>query len=167
MPELRELTCAIAAMAASVILSGCATAPPPSAAHALAHPVPASMPDAEGEEGGPDPIERRTEAAVPAPKDIFDFHPKGAKPDSWRQPFVIDANDGPLTDYLRRTDRSLHALVNVDKGKGLASGEAVVGRPCKVGEGDRADKCGHAGRQAQADPGKARPPMAGVTGAIP
>ena len=46
-------------------------------------------------------------AALPTPSEIFDFHPAGSKPDSWRQPFIIDPNDGPLAGYVRRMDAEL------------------------------------------------------------
>ena len=46
-------------------------------------------------------------AALPTPNEIFDFHPRGAKRDSWRQPFIIDPNDGPLAGYVRRMDAEL------------------------------------------------------------
>ena len=45
--------------------------------------------------------------ALPTPREIFDFHPPGSKPDAWRQPFVIDPNDGPLAGYVRRMDAEL------------------------------------------------------------
>lgn len=49
-----------------------------------------------------------TEASgMPSAKEIFDFHPSGSKPDSWRQPFDIDVNDGPLKADLRRSQEAL------------------------------------------------------------
>ena len=46
-------------------------------------------------------------SALPTPSQIFDFHPPGSKPDSWRAPFIIDPNDGPLAGYVRRMDAEL------------------------------------------------------------
>ena len=48
-------------------------------------------------------------SAVPAPRQIFDFHPTGAKPDDWRQPFIIDPNDGPLAADVRRSSAELRS----------------------------------------------------------
>ena len=49
-------------------------------------------------------------AALPSPKEIFDFHPPGAKPGAYREAFIIDPNDGPLTAYVRRTAAELRAF---------------------------------------------------------
>ena len=49
--------------------------------------------------------------AVPSPRQIFDFHPAGSRPDSWRQPFVIDAGDGPLAADVRRSSAELKAFM--------------------------------------------------------
>ncbi len=46
-------------------------------------------------------------AAVPSPREIFDFHPNGFRPDDWRQPFIIDPNDGPLAADVRKTAEEL------------------------------------------------------------
>lgn len=48
-------------------------------------------------------------SAVPSPRQIFDFHPPGSRPDSWRQPFIIEANDGPLAADVRRSQAELKA----------------------------------------------------------
>ncbi len=48
-------------------------------------------------------------SAVPAPRQIFDFHPAGAKPDDWRQPFIIDPNDGPLAADVRSSSAELRS----------------------------------------------------------
>ena len=53
---------------------------------------------------------RYSVAAVPTPKEIFDFHPAGARPGSFREAFVIDPDDGPLAAYVRRTAAELRAF---------------------------------------------------------
>lgn len=50
-------------------------------------------------------------SAVPSPRQIFDFHPAGSRPDSWRQPFVIDTGDGPLAADVRRSAAELKAFM--------------------------------------------------------
>ena len=47
---------------------------------------------------------------IPRADQIFDFHPAGSKPDTWRQPFIIDPNDGPLAAYQRQTAQVLKEL---------------------------------------------------------
>lgn len=47
---------------------------------------------------------------VPRADQIFDFHPAGSKADAWRQPFIIDPNDGPLAAYQRQTAKTLREL---------------------------------------------------------
>jgi len=61
-----------------------------------------SQPDPDG------PIVRV--AAVPSPREIFDFHPNGSRPDDWRQPFIIDPNDGPLAADVRKTAEELRVF---------------------------------------------------------
>ncbi len=53
------------------------------------------------------------DTGLPAPSEIFDFHPRGSKPDTWRQPFVIDPNDGPLAGYGRRVSTDLRQLTSL------------------------------------------------------
>ena len=65
-----------------------------------------------------------TVAALPTPKQIFDFHPPGAKADTWRQPFIIDPNDGPLASDVRKTAAELKAFL------ALAKDKTVAGRRC-------------------------------------
>ncbi len=47
---------------------------------------------------------------IPRADEIFDFHPAGSKADAWRQPFIIDPNDGPLAAYQRQTAKTLREL---------------------------------------------------------
>ena len=54
-------------------------------------------------------------AATPSPREIFDFHPAGARADAWRQPFVIDPNDGPLAADVRRSAAELKAFMAMPK----------------------------------------------------
>ena len=49
-------------------------------------------------------------SALPTPREIFDFHPAGAKPGAYREAFIIDPNDGPLTAYVQRTAAELRAF---------------------------------------------------------
>ena len=49
-------------------------------------------------------------SAVPSPRQIFDFHPAGSASGGFRQPFVIDMNDGPLTADVRKTAAELKAF---------------------------------------------------------
>ncbi len=46
-------------------------------------------------------------SAVPTPQQIFDFHPPGSAPGSFRQPFIIDPNDGPLRAEVQHSAREL------------------------------------------------------------
>ncbi len=76
------------------------------------------------------------ESAVPSPRQIFDFHPAGSTPDSWRQPFVIDTNDGPLAADVRRSAAELKAF-NADQKAAAARAAkadgirtAAIHRPC-------------------------------------
>ncbi len=46
-------------------------------------------------------------SAVPSPKEIFDFHPTGSSPESFRQPFIIDLSDGPLRADVQRSAKEL------------------------------------------------------------
>lgn len=56
-----------------------------------------------------------TTAATPSPQQIFDFHPAGSSADAWRQPFVIDPNDGPLAGEVRRSAAELKAFLALPK----------------------------------------------------
>lgn len=77
-------------------------------------------------------------AAVPAPRDIFNFHPAGSRPDSWRQPFVIDTSDGPLAADVRRSSAELKAFM-----AGRDRKDSVAAAPRRCSETDVAtDKAG-------------------------
>ena len=56
-----------------------------------------------------------TTAATPSPQQIFDFHPAGSRADAWRQPFIIDPNDGPLAADVRRSAAELKAFLALPK----------------------------------------------------
>jgi hypothetical protein len=56
-----------------------------------------------------------TASATPAPQQIFDFHPAGSRADAWRQPFIIDPNDGPLAADVRRSAAELKAFLALPK----------------------------------------------------
>ncbi len=86
---------------------------------------------APDEDGGP----VGTERAVPSPKEIFDFHPAGSKPDAWRAPFLIDTDDGPLRAEIRHSNEELRRYREDEaKGsKGSVSGK-VASKTC--GEDD-------------------------------
>ena len=63
-------------------------------------------------------------SAVPSPQQIFDFHPAGSAPGSFRQPFIIDPNEGPLTADVRRTAAELKAFnSSVKPNTSIASGK--------------------------------------------
>ena len=49
---------------------------------------------------------------LPTAAQIFDFHPPGSKADTWRQPFVITDNEGPLVAYRNQTAAMLKELQN-------------------------------------------------------
>jgi len=82
-------------------------------------------PSAQTSQIGPDESFARV-AAVPTPRQIFVFHPAGSGPDSWRQPFIIDLNDGPLASDVRRSAAELKAY---NAGVRTFSQEAAH-RPC-------------------------------------
>lgn len=72
----------------------------------------------------PAPQARVAEAsAVPTPREIFDFHPAGLGSDGWRQPFLIDRDDGPLTRDVARSEAELR-----DYKADLAARGSVAGR---------------------------------------
>ena len=121
-PGFIVAACAIGGLAAC--LSGCLGArdrsvalsdpePAPSIAKAprtdvkTVRPSSRLRPDAGQSEPG-DPA--RIADAMPSPSQIFDFHPPGSKPDSWRQPFIIDYSDGPLNNYRTVTAAELKQL---------------------------------------------------------
>lgn len=64
-------------------------------------------------------------AAIPSPRDIFDFHHARARPDDWRQPFLIDPNDGPLAADVRRSAAELRAYR-----AGMKAGTETAKRRC-------------------------------------
>ncbi|RYC29096.1 hypothetical protein D3273_25815 [Lichenibacterium minor] len=71
-----------------------------------------------------EPRERPTvvASAVPTPREIFDFHPAGSAAGTFRQPFIIDPNDGPLTADVRRTAAELKEFnAAMKSGTALAS----------------------------------------------
>lgn len=69
----------------------------------------------------------RVEAAeTPSPKEIFDFHPAGSQAGSWRQPFDIDINDGPLAAEVHKTAAELKAF-NAERKTGLP---VIATKPC-------------------------------------
>ena len=47
---------------------------------------------------------------LPTAAQIFDFHPPGTKADTWRQPFIITDNEGPLVAYRNQTAAMLKEL---------------------------------------------------------
>lgn len=122
-----------ALMALAVVLSGCAEihhgteavarlggSAPPAAADVADDDVgtvrpavrtvrPRGAPRAQAGEAAAERAPTVVAAAVPAPRDIFDFHPRGAQPDSWREPFAIDTSDGPLAADVRRSTAELKA----------------------------------------------------------
>ncbi|WP_237478752.1 hypothetical protein [Lichenibacterium dinghuense] len=68
-------------------------------------------PSSDAASRDPEPRPAALASAVPSPHQIFDFHPAGSRPDSWRQPFVIDTNDGPLAADVRRSSAELKSFL--------------------------------------------------------
>ncbi len=56
----------------------------------------------------PETVPTVVATAVPSPRDIFDFHPPGSAPGSFRQPFIIDSSDGPLRAEVQHSAKELH-----------------------------------------------------------
>ena len=82
--------------------------------------------DADVSEAEPTTAPAVVGSAVPSPRQIFDFHPAGSAPGSFRQPFVIDMSDGPLTADVRQTAAELKAY-----NEHLKAGVPIAGRkPC-------------------------------------
>ncbi|RYC28859.1 hypothetical protein D3273_27080 [Lichenibacterium minor] len=83
-------------------------------------------------------------SAVPTPHEIFDFHPAGSAAGSFRQPFIIDPNEGPLAADVRRTAAELTAF-----NAAMKSGTALASNK-RCGEMDIAhDKPGCAGQKSK------------------
>ncbi len=128
--------CGCAGMDRGVEVSSRAEVSPASTDQAEA--VPIARPDIKTvrPRGTPRPTARDTDAAdaaepaaaivaasaVPSPQQIFDFHPAGSAPGSFRQPFIIDQDDGPLTADVRRTAAELKAF-----NSSLRPGTAIAG----------------------------------------
>lgn len=113
-------------------------------------------PSAESDEADATP----TIAALPTPQQIFDFHPAGSRPDAWRQPFIIDPNDGPLAKDVRRSAEELKAFLALPKADPKADARLAARHRC--GETDIATaKPGCAG------PATAPAPQAATPSAVP
>lgn len=63
----------------------------------------------KGEDRVSEGVRTRSEA-VPTGAEIFDFHPPGSRPGSWREPFVVSYTEGPLNAYRLRTLAELQRL---------------------------------------------------------
>ena len=88
-------------------------------------------PASDVSEAEPAPTPVRVASAIPSPRDIFDFHPAGSASSSFRQPFIIDPNDGPLTADVRRTAVELKAF-----NEQMKTGTAVAARKaCRETDG--------------------------------
>ena len=86
-------------------------------------------------------------AGTPTPRQIFDFHPAGSGADAWRQPFVIDPNDGPLAGEVRKSAAELRAYLAAAKSH--PEGSPQVASPRRCGETDvAAHKAGCVGPAA-------------------
>ena len=81
-------------------------------------------------------------SAVPSPRQIFEFHPAGARPDSWRQPFVIDTNDGPLAADVRRSAAELRAFLAARKDGDARTAPAAAGKVDGIRTGTARKICG-------------------------
>ena len=94
-------------------------------------------------------------SAVPTPQQIFDFHPPGSAPGSFRQPFIIDPNDGPLTADVQRSAMELRNFNAEQK-----AGTAIAGSK-RCSEMDVAqDKRGCVGTKPQATTSVLSDPLA-------
>ncbi len=94
-------------------------------------------------------------SAVPTPQQIFDFHPAGSAPGSFRQPFIIDPDDGPLSADVRKTAAELKEFNATMK-----SGSAVASSK-RCGEMDVAHyKLGCVGVKPKATASVPRDPLA-------
>lgn len=99
-------------------------------------------------------------AATPSPREIFDFHPAGAPADAWRQPFVIDTNDGPLAADVRRSAAELKTFLATSRSgttggtTGGATGSSTGG-PTLAGKA--VPRPGAARRCGETDVATARP----------
>lgn len=100
-------------------------------------------------------------AAVPSPRQIFDFHPAGSHPDSWRQPFVIDTNDGPLAADVRRSAAELRAFMADRK-----AGDARTAKADAAATGTTRKTCGEMDI-ATAKPGCGVPRPLAATPVVP
>ena len=112
----------LSALALASLLCSCAghvggTRPASSAAtgttsdtYALA-PLPGPAPPGSGgEDGRSIDGSRSMPEAVPTAGEIFDFHPPGSRPGTWREPFVVSYTEGPLNAYRLRTLAELRRL---------------------------------------------------------
>lgn len=112
---MQQLTRVFAGGCIAVALCGCAemhrgfeTVAQATSPTAAAEPVALTSQDGEAAELG-SVIEHAK--ALPSPKEIFDFHPAGSRPDTMRQAFLIDPNDGPLAGEVRRTAAELKTFL--------------------------------------------------------
>lgn len=107
-------------------------------------------------------------AAVPSPRQIFDFHPAGSRPDSWRQPFVIDAGDGPLAADVRRSSAELKAFLAERKADDARAARTAAAKVDGIGTGTTRKICGEMD-VAAAKPGCGvpRPQAAAASVAVP
>ena len=62
--------------------------------------------------------------AIPSPREIFEFHSAGADPESWRKPFIIADDDGPLTPLVRKTAADLREYKAGIKARDVADAKA-------------------------------------------
>ena len=107
-----------------ILLSGCFGRDDRAVTLASSTPTPASPSGASPKAGRP--LRLRAEpgdvvastTALPNPDQIFDFHPRGARTDEWRQPFIIAADDGPLTKYVQQTAKELREFKEADNRPG-------------------------------------------------
>ncbi|MGI3900121.1 MAG: hypothetical protein ACRYGP_05370 [Janthinobacterium lividum] len=126
--------------ASSAALLGCAQTQNLAQASIVATPA-----GAQGDEEDLRTVSKAHLAAVPSPRDIFDFHPAGSKPNTLRDAFIIDPNDGPLAADVRKTAAELKAF-----NERLATGTAVATKK-RCGEDDfAAAKPGCVGHESKA-----------------
>lgn len=142
---LKRTIFAMGIVALLAALLGCAQTQNLAQASIGATPADFQAAGAQGDEGDAASAPKAHLAAVPSPREIFDFHPAGSKPDTFREAFIIDPNDGPLSADVRKTAAELKAFNDH-----LGTGTAVAAKK-RCGENDiAAAKPGCVGHDARA-----------------
>ena len=117
----KRVSAILSLAAAAMLLSGCLGLrdSPVALATATTHDLPAptnilkepikTVKPAQGVDAGADDVGVASDSS-PTAAQVFDFHPPGSKPGTWREPFIITDNDGPLVAYRNQTAAMLKEL---------------------------------------------------------